>query len=208
MQKRKTAGEMSLKAASDSTKYDGIEVAEAQMHDIVPQLLENAHAHLEKIDEPEFFVVMVRASDPLIVGIVRQKFYSYPYMPSPRPEQAVFLYNKAKDSLKFLWSLPPAKVMAAISEATVVSRKWERTKGWCDAFYDRIFWQYIRKEHNIDHLSEIEYLNANREKLIKASGEQIKPTLPDTFDFSKITTNQVVDSQAPIPDKGRFNMLR
>jgi len=198
MKRRKTAGELSLKAQSDSSLYDGREVAEGQMHDLHKQLMESAHTHLNIIDEPEFFVVMVRASDPLIQGIVRQKFYSYPYMPSPRPEQAVFLYNKAKDTLKFIWSLPPAKVMAAISEAQVVAKKWERTKGWCDAFFNKNFWHQIRKENNFDHLSEIEYLNANREKLVKAGCKECEPGTTDAFDFSKVSIDKIIDTKTAV----------
>lgn len=196
--KRKTAGELSLKALSDTSRYDGREVAEAQMHDIIPQVMENAHAHIHKIDEEEFFVIMVRAGDPLIPTLVRQKFCSYPYMPSPRPEQAVFLYNKARDDIKFIWSLPPAKVMAALSEATLVSNKWKRSKGWCDAFFDHSFWTHIRSQHKFDHLSEIEYLKANREKLIKAGCKETKPTAPDPFDFGKVSVDQVIDTQTPV----------
>jgi len=196
--KRKTAGELSLKAASDSCKYDGREVAEAQMWDVIPQALRNARDHIEKIDEDEYCVVMVRASDPLIHGIVRQKFYSYPYLPSPRPEQAVWLYNKKLDALRFLWSLPPAKVMAAISEATVIHKKWERTKVWCDAFFNKQFWPHIRKEHNLDMLAELEFLNANREKLIQAGCKEGNTLLTDSFDFSKITVDQVIDSNTAV----------
>src|SRR5665213_2188622 len=104
-----TAGAKSLIAQADEQRYDGREVAEAQMWDLGAQLFKSAHAHLTIIDEPRFYVVMIRASDPLIHGLVRQTFYSYPYMPSPRPEQAVWEYTKAGDTLKFLWSLPPAK---------------------------------------------------------------------------------------------------
>ncbi len=195
---RKTAGELTLKAKADTSLYDGREVAEGQMHDIHAQLMENAHAHITKFDEEEFFVVMVRASDPLIAGIVRQKFYSYPFMPSPRPEQAVFLYTKASDSLKFIWSLPPAKVMAAISESTSIARKWKRTKGWCDAFFDGKFWQHIRNQHKFKHLSELEYLNANREKLIKAGCQETQTAPTDSFDFGKISIDKVIDTKTAI----------
>ncbi len=203
-----TAGAKSLKAAGDSSRYCGIEVAEAQMHDVSKQVFKNAHDHVDKFDEPEFFVVMVRASDPLIHGLVRQKFYSYPYLPSPRPEQAVWIYYKAQDRVKFLWSLPPAKVMAALSEANVVDKKWKRSKGWCDAFFDGSFWTHIRKESNLTHLSEHEYLHANREKLIQASGDQVAPLDSDAFDFSQITTNQVINSKTVGSDQGVFDNRR
>lgn len=196
MTKRMTAGQASLKAASDSSKYDGLEVSHAQLWDFPQQVFQSAHAHLDKIDEPEFFVVMVRASDPLIKGIVRQKFYSYPYLPSPRPEQAVWLYYKDLDEVRFLWTLPPAKVMAALSESINVDKKWERSKGWCDAFFDGCFWEHVRKQHNLNHLSEHEYLKLNRAKLIEASGDHSEPLGSDAFDFSKVAVHKIVDSLA------------
>jgi hypothetical protein len=198
--RRKTAGELSLKALSDINQYDGREVAEAQMHDIYEQLTLCANKHDSIFDEEEFFVGMIRASDPLIKGIVRQKYFAMLYMPSPRPEQAVFLYKKKNQSFKFLWSLPPAKVMAAISEAQVVAKKWQRTKAWCDAFFAGNFWNHIRKENKFDHLSEIEYLKVNREKLIQAGCQEGPPRSTDAFDFAKITTNQVIDSDTTIRD--------
>jgi hypothetical protein len=196
--RRYTAGEMSLKASQDSATYNGVEVAEATFAGLHGELLKNAHDHIAKIDEPEFFVVWIRAGDPLLYNARRYKIYSYPYLPSPRPEQAVFLYIKAKDSLTFVWSLPPARVMAAISEATVVQKKWARTKGWCDAFFDGKLWELARKQQQFNHLSEIEYLKANREKLIKAGCKEGPPLEPEAFDFTKITTDQVVHSQPPV----------
>ena len=196
-----TAGAKSLKAASDSSYYDGIEVAEAQLWDAPKQVIECAHRHSHIFDEEEYFVVMVRASDPLIHGLVRQKFYAYMYLPSPRPEQAVWLYNKITGTIKFMWSLPPAKVMAAISEAQFVSKKWERTKGWCQAFFDGRFWQHIRDQHKINHLSEHEYLLKHKPALIQASGDNTKSLGSDTFDFSKITVNKVVDLNTPSSSK-------
>lgn len=193
-----TAGELALKASLDETIYDGVEVAEATFARLHADLLKNAHAHVDKIDEPEFFVVWVRAGDPLLYNARRYKIYSYPYLPSPRPEQAVFLYRKAKDSLSFVWSLPPAKVMAAISEAGSVTKKWARTKGWCDAFFRGELWTLARKQQGFNHLSEIEYLKVNREKLIKAGCQECESALADPFDFSKITTDQVVDPNAAV----------
>lgn len=198
--RRKTAGEQSLKALSDSTKYDGIEVAEAQLWNVPEEVFHSARQHREIFDEPEYFVVMVRASDPLLANMVRQKFYSYLFMPSPRPEQSVWLYNKALDQVKLIWSLPPAKVMAAISESPIVAKKWKRTKAWCDAFFNRNFWHFIREQNHFDHLSELEYLNLHREELIKAGCQDGRSRAPDAFDFSKVMTNKVISPEEALFD--------
>lgn len=201
MKKRKTAGELSLKASSDSTRYDLMEVAEAALSDVPAQVFQCAHDHMHLINEPEFCVVMVRAGDPLIHNVVRKKLYSWIFLPDPRPEQAVFLYRKANDSLKLLWSLPSAKVMSVTSEMPYVAPQWKSTKRWSDYFFSGNFHNLIRKEHGIKLESQKEYLNANHEELIKAGCQHFQSGTPDAFDFSKITTNQIVNTDTTIPNK-------
>lgn len=195
MSKRKTAGELSLKAGSDSHVYDPLEVSHAICGDIIEQAYICAQRESPKFDEEEFTVVMVFANDPLIKCVKRKKFYGYLYLPSPRPEQVVFLYNKITGKMKRLWSLPNAAVMAKISETPWVSKPWRQTKGWVDAFYDGKFWEHIRKEHNINMLSEIEFLKANREKLIQAGAKECPTDFSDPFDFSKITVDHIEDTK-------------
>src|ERR1043165_3910228 len=113
---RLTAGELSKKALNDNTKYNAIEVGHAMTDDIDSQLRLCIENYKNIIDEPEFCVVMVIAKDPLIKNAIRRKFYCWPYLPKPRPNQAVFLYNKALDKLtKRLWVLPCDMVMAELA---------------------------------------------------------------------------------------------
>src|ERR1700677_2849017 len=107
--KRQTAGELSLKALKDNTKYLAREVGEAMCHDTFDQLRICIENHKNIIDEEEFCIVRVIATDPLIENALRIKYYAWPYLPSPRPNQAVFLYNKILDRItKRLWILPNA----------------------------------------------------------------------------------------------------
>jgi hypothetical protein len=195
MAKRKTAGELSLKAASDKTKYDPLEVAHAKTDDVMPNIIECAERHKAIFDETEYFVCMCVASDPLIKGIERHKYFALLYLPSPRPQQICFLYNKITQRLKRLWTLPNAMQMAILSEMTFVDEKWKKTKGWVDAFFDRSFWHHIRKENNIDHLSEIEYLNLHRDKLIQAGAKEFPPPDANPFDFSKVKIDHIIDTK-------------
>src|SRR5208337_4131248 len=96
---RKTAGELANKALSDTTKYDALEVGHALADDIEKHLYESVRKHRDIIDELEYCVVMIVAKDPLIHNLQRRKFYCWPYLPSPRPNQAVFLYNKTLDRI-------------------------------------------------------------------------------------------------------------
>lgn len=195
MAKRKTAGELSLKAASDNAVYDPHEVADALSADVIEQLQICGAKHAPIFDEEEYCVVLVVAGDPLISGVRRHKYYSYLYLPSPRPNQSVFLYNKKTAHLKHLWSLPNAKVMAIVSEMPTVDKKWQRTKNWCDSFFDGSFWHTIRDMHKITMPSETEYLNANREKLIQAGCKVPQTRFTDPFDFSKVSINKIVDTK-------------
>jgi len=195
MQERKTAGELSLKAASDSTKYDPWEVGYALTDGMLEQIYDCAK-HCDKIyDEEEYCIVCVTAGDPLIKGIKRFKYYGWLWLPKPRPQQVVFLWNKTKQQLiKRLWSLPDAKVMATISEMSIVAPRWMQTKAWCDAFFDGVFWEYIRKEHDIKMLSQDEFLEVHREELVKAGCEHFQTFTSEPFDFSKISAYKVEDS--------------
>ncbi len=129
---------------------------------------------------------------------MRMKYYAWAFLPSPRPEQTVFHYSKVNDNVCRLWSLPSAKVMAVISEMTNVSKQWEMTKFWCDAFYAGKFFERIREQHGIKLQSETEFLNANREKLIQAGCKQVDSSFTKPFDFGKVAPNQVIDPIDPL----------
>lgn len=199
MSKKKTAGELSTQAASDSTKYNSLEVGHALTDDINKQLELCIEAHNKIFDEEEYCVCIILASDPLIKNVMRRKFYAWPYLPSPRPNQTVFLYNKRLDRIvKRLWVLPNAATMAELSELHYVAPQYQTMQAWSIAFFKGTFWEYIRFEHQIDMLSEKEYLDANREKLIKAGCKEVDSSFSKPFDFGKIAIDQIVDTQTSI----------
>ena len=182
---------------TDQTKYNALEVGHAMTDDIgvhIRQAIEN-HRHI--IDEPEFCVVMVIATDPLIKTLTRRKFYCWPYLPSPRPNQACWLYNKGLDRItKRLWVLPSAMVMAELTSIACVHETYKTMQAWSMAFYKGTFWEYIRYEHGIDMPSEREYFLANREKLIQAGCKVPDSSYSEPFDFSKIAIEKIVDTVA------------
>ena len=202
--KTKTAGQLQNQVSKDTTKYDAREVGHAMMDDIQLNLRLCIDNHKNIIMEPEFCVVMVIAEDPLLKNLKRRKFYAWPYLPSPRPNQSVFLYNKSADDLtKRLWVLPSAMVMAELSSLSYVDKRYQTMQAWSIAFMNGTFWEYIRYEHSIDMLSEREYFLANRQKLIDAGCKQVPVDFTDPFDFSKIyvpvdkieNTNQLILNQ-------------
>lgn len=210
---RITAGELSKKALSDKTKYNALEVGHALADDITPELRKCIENHINIIDENEFCIVMLISKDTLISNLMRRKFYAWPYLPKPRPNQAVFLYNKAKDKITHrLWVLPSDMVMAELHSLSTVDKRYATMKAWSDAFYKGwkyvdgkfintdpcYFWDFVRKDQKIDMLSEHEYFLKHREELIKA-GCKI-PDAGDTepFDFSKIEIKNIIDTQTAV----------
>lgn len=197
---RQTAGELSKKANRDNTKYNALEVGHALADDILPHLRQCIENHRNLFDEDEFCVVMLIAKDPLIPNLMRRKFYCWPYLPSPRPNQAVFLYNKPLDTItKRLWVLPSDMVMAELAGTNIiVHKKYQTMQAWSVAFFKGTFWEYIRHEHNITMPSEHEYFLANKDKLMQAGCKPLTSEFSDAFDFSKIQVKQVEDPEKTV----------
>lgn len=190
------ASELSKKALADNTKYDALEVGHAMTDGIQDELYQAALNYHDMIDEDEFCVVMLLAKDPLLKNLIRRKFYCWPYLPSPRPNQAVFLYNKKLAKItKRLWVLPSDMVMSELSSLSCVDKRYHTMQAWSIAFFQGTFWEYIRHEHGIDLVSEQEYLKLHREELIKAGCQPVAPGFREPFDFSKIHINKIVDPQ-------------
>lgn len=192
---RKTAGQLAHKAASDTTKYDALEVGHWMAEDVEKHLYEAVANYKNIIDEDEFCVVMLIAKDPLIANAIRRKFYCWPYLPSPRPNQSVFLYNKRLDRIvKRLWILPSDMVMAELAGTNViVNKRYATMQAWAVAFFKGTFWEYVRHDQNIDMLSETEYMLKHREELIKAGCKIPDSSFSEPFDFSKIHIKNVVE---------------
>lgn len=220
MTKRLTAGELSKKALSDTTKYQAREVGQALADTIAPELRKCIENHKNIIDENEFCIVMIIAKDPLISNLQRRKFYAWPYLPKPRPNQTVFLYNKGKDKITHrLWTLPSDMVMAELHSLSHVDKVYQGMKAWSDAFYKGwkyipnpvkgkpgqfvntdplYFWNFVRADQKIDMPSEYEYFLQHREELIKAGCKPLDSTYSEPFDFSKIAIEKIVDSQQAV----------
>lgn len=189
---KKTAGELSLAASKDQTKYDPLEVAHALTEKVADGIRECIANHEKIIGEDEYFICVITASDPLLVNALRIKYCALLFLPKPRPQQTVFLYNKPKETLRRLWSLPDAKTMAVISEMPHVAPQWQKTKQWADSFFRKTFHQDIRAEHGISHLSEEEFLDMHNKKVVEPLLQECAPGLSQPFDFSKIAPDQVV----------------
>ena len=193
---RKTAGELANKALSDTTKYDARDVALAVCDDIEEQLYLAAKNYDDKIDEKQFCIVRVIAEDNLIKNLKRYKYYCWPWLPSPRPNQSVFLYDKAKQKIiKRLWVLPNALTMAELATSDlIVHKRYQTMKDWSVAFFKGTFWEFIRYQHDIDMLSQQEYFALHSKELVNPEPDQVDSFIPESFDFSKIKCGDVLDT--------------
>ena len=194
---RVTAGELSQKAMADTTNYNLLELGHAVCESIPDELRKCIEKYKNMIDEPEFCIVRQKASDPLISPLLRYKYFAWPYLPKPRPEQNVFLYNKAKDDItKRLWSLPsPARMAQLATTTSLVPKEYQEMQAWSIAFFDGKFWEYIRYESEINMPSEHEYFLEHREELIKAGCKMPDANSTEAFDFDKINIEKIVDTQ-------------
>lgn len=189
------ASELSKKAFADHTKYDPEEIGYAQLDDIDRGLRDCIELHRPIFDMDEFCVCYVLAGDPLVPNLTRRKFHAFPWLPSPRPDQGVFLYNKGLDVItKRLWVMPKAEMMALLCSTFVTDEISKRQQAWCAAFYAGTFWEYIRWEHSIDMLSEQEMLSKHRAELIQAGCKPCPINVRDAFDFSKIHVKNLIET--------------
>lgn len=205
---RESAGELSQKASKDKTRYDPLEVGEAQASGFNSHLIECAKKHSKIIDEDEFYVVFVLADDPILKNVQRRKFYAWPFLPKPRPRQGCFLYNKKLETFRKLWILPQAATMSILSETTSVSKKWQTMKDWSDAFFSKRFHELIRSQTGMNLETETEYLNRNREKLIHAGCNVPPPGFTDPLDLEKIYTDEIVNAKIPVVEKDALSTRR
>jgi len=202
---RISAGELSRKAMSDTTKYNALEVGHAMTDNIENHLDECIINHLNYVDEEgkhpfrlldQFAVVMVIAKDNLIKNVIRRKFYCCPFLPSPRPNQAVFLYTKKEGKIvKRLWVLPSDMVMAELASLSVVDKRYKTMQAWSVAFFEGNFWEYIRYESGTTMVSQQEYISQHREELVQAGCKLLDPNYTQPFDFDKINIEKVIDTQ-------------
>jgi hypothetical protein len=194
MKKGPTAGELALRASQDTTNYDPRDVGYVLCDDVAPELRKCIEAHRHIFDENEFCLVILLADDCLIKGVLRRKFFAWPYLPKPRPAQSVFYYRKDSDTYFRLWTLPKAEKMAEIASGLILCEGDRIRYPWCKAFYDGTFHDVIRGQYHLHLPSESEYLDANREKLVKACSEYGLALGTESLDTADIALKKIVDS--------------
>jgi len=184
--------EVALKTSKERLKKYALKVGRLMCGDVDDQLRECIEKHRNIIQEDEFCIVRIIAKDNIVKNAIRIKYYAWPYLPAPRPNQAVFLYDKKHDNItKRLWVLPDARVMAVLSSTKeAVPEEYKTMQAWANAFFENRFWEYVRKDQKIDMLSEKEYFDTHKKELIKSGCKPIDDTydksIEEAFDFGKV----------------------
>lgn len=197
MAKRKTAGELANQALADNEKYDAWDLAKTWSKSVLDEVWKCIDHAKPRCADQEFCVVMLYASDCVIKNAIRRKFYAWPWLPQPRPNQAVWLYRKSTDDIQGLWCLPEPYTMAKISTDIQCPKEYLRMSSWCRSFFNGTFPKDIRKESGIDLLTEEEYSKKHAHLMKKREPSTNDSSIfgSDPFDFFKpFQTDQVKDS--------------
>ena len=206
---RKTLGEVSHDLSKDTTKYDMLEVAHAVCANTREDLQACARIHNPIMDMDEYYIMMVLVKDNIEDKLGRRVFCALAFMPKPRPDQAVWLYNKMSDRIERLWVLPNAATMAYISEMSWVGPRYESMKRWSDAFFEKKFWKLIRQEQDRpDLLTEDEAFSINLDELVKRAGDGVESIRAKTRDSIQTDAEEFIDSQKPVASKNISNHSR
>lgn len=167
--RQKRVGQMQNEALADSTRYDVRDISQAVIDDLPKHLWECVDKYKPIYDEPMFCIVMLLVDDNVLKGIVRRKFYAWPFLPKLRANQTVWLYRKGDDTLDMLWSMPEPMTMAWLATVSPPPKNLERMKHWVDAYFDGRFYEAIRKDNKLRLETESEYLKNHAVELRKAA---------------------------------------
>lgn len=192
-----TAGEIQNKLNQDVTIYDQMEVAFASLEGYTEELQKCALSNnpiFEAVGLDDYCIVAPLVKDPLLVNVVRRKFYAWPCMPQPRPNQTVFYYNWRLDKLTRLWVLPNAATMAYISELAVVAPRYQTMQEWSDAFFAHKLWSFVKSQHTLPLYQDRDFEALHGEKFRKLLLQMEAPLDTETPDDGKISFDEIVDT--------------
>lgn len=171
---KKTTAQINNENLKDTTNYDAMEIAEQGVNTLEKQLQIAIDRGRQQFSENVFSVIMLFKQDPRQTTVLKRVFTASPFMPKPRPDQAVWVYNRITDKLTFMWSLPNAHITSCLSVMLAPPKYWQRTATWCRAFFEGRLVDLIRKETGITLETEREFLRSHREELAKMASNNVE----------------------------------
>ena len=138
----KTVGEQALEAQKNDVQSDYIEL-QKEIHQGSNSKKSYEEEVWEAVDRgrkddhmpDDFFVVVLFKKERHLQNIVRQYFFYRQSCPTPEYDQTVYLYEKSKDALNFMWCIPNN---ATVLNLTTRSKELPFDQQWladmCKAF--------------------------------------------------------------------------
>jgi hypothetical protein len=103
---KQTAGAIYTQLQSQRQEsITAFEMQEAMQEDYIPKLVAQVELDKKKI-KGDLFIEVVTKRDPLMPKMVGNWFKSRLTCPTPNYDQSVFHYDRRKDSIEYLWTIP------------------------------------------------------------------------------------------------------
>ena len=125
--KKKTIGKIATELAQKA--YDDTHTAHDQMEESLSDWDKNIFECVErsKKDFPgDFYLVVITKKERLLTNVIRNYFMTRISCPTPDYDQTLYRYNKADESLDFLWVIPSKDACLMLKDNAMLVMPEER----------------------------------------------------------------------------------
>ncbi len=103
---QKTVGQVSTELKSKkSENYTAMELQEGMQENYMKELWECIHTN-QDLYENVFYIEVLTKHERVLNNVFRNYFFARKTCPTPFYDQTVWHYNKARDKLTYLWTVP------------------------------------------------------------------------------------------------------
>jgi hypothetical protein len=126
LNKKKTVGQASLEASQKTSDViSAIEQQEAMQQDYMKHLLDTIDAGYAKYSA-DFYVEVITKNEKLMPNVFRNYFVDRSSCPTPNYDQSVFKYNRQKEQVEYIWTIPSRDATHHLVENQAIVDKSER----------------------------------------------------------------------------------
>lgn len=94
----------------------------------------------------DFYVVVITKKEPLMQNVIRNYFLARSTCPTPDYDQTVYLYNKLRDDVEFLWTLPAKDICKdLITDALLIPDEEKELLGYVLSFSDGTLFRLAKR---------------------------------------------------------------
>lgn len=129
--------------------HDNTHTAHDQMTESLTDYEENIfqciESHKDKYPR-DFYVVVVTKKEPLMQNVIRNYFLARSTCPTPDYDQTVYVYNRMRDDVEFLWTLPAKDICQEfIRDALQVPDEEKELLNYVLSFSDGTLFQLAKR---------------------------------------------------------------